>query len=548
MRRSKAGIFTQPRLNFDVLCLVCNSLTEISDVLSFALTCSELTVPALQRRLKISSIHLSNDELVHSFHRFIFADEPARAQYIYGLKLPRANRLPLGEPPGSRLRPLQDPLMAILKAAVHLEYISFPTAIDLFPVLTAAANITSLRDLHIVFADFGGDCRWSPWKLLGTFRSPLRSLRIDSSNDSANEGFSVKLIHDYLASFSTTLEVLELHSIDIYASPSPLTTQFTALRSLTTHSVLNFDQSTMEVLLRLFPNLDDTLSLGFLGVMDGEHDLLGLRERSKEVQTARTWSGFDRVVCDVRLAFLMALQCPIRRMHITVLRFYGRGLLGPVIRDNCPRLLHLSLLFNNSLRDLDDLFPAASEEVNTLTHLIVFVDVEVRKVYGRPTSIPWAQFMDKLFGSMMHLRLTHLRVVFRYTVWHEATTGPSAIQARDAMYTAHETDLHAVATRVFDAMPTIQYVLLATCGHTYQCLPRNEAPPGATETVNKWHASKAWRAPDSPITKGHSKAKASPVALSREAAEKIVAQEELHSSCDEEVCTFTSNILANYSS
>ncbi|PIL31122.1 hypothetical protein GSI_05818 [Ganoderma sinense ZZ0214-1] len=483
----------------------------------------------------MSPIHLSNDELVDNFHRFIFADEAARAPYIYGLTLPRANRLPLRDPPGSRLETMQERLVAILEAAVHLEYIYFPTTIDLGLVLTAAASMASLRELHMVFGALGGDSKWSPWKLLGTFRSPLRSLRIDSTYDSADEGFPVKSIHDHLASFAPTLEVLEIHSIDFDDFPSPVTTQFTALRSFTTHTVLNFNDSAMEILLQLFPNLDDTLALGSLGVMDMEPDLPTLREWNKEEQ-ARAWPSFDRVSCDARLAFLMALQCPIRRMHITVFRSYGRGLLEPVLRDSCPRLLHLSLLFNNSLRDLDGLFPG-SEEVESLTHLVVFVDVEAREGRrGKPISVPWDQFRDKLIDSVKHLRLTHLRVVFHYTVWHQASKNPSTIQEQDAIYTSGEEDLHTVATRVFDAMPTIRYVLLATCGHSYQHVSRNEARPGASmKTLRKWHASKAWRAPD-PLPEAHqlSNAKASPVALNEEAAEKIVAQEELHLSRDEE--------------
>ena len=57
----------QPRLNFDTLRLICNSLTNVSDVLSFALTCSTLKNDAFQRRLQMAPIILSNPEAVDKF-------------------------------------------------------------------------------------------------------------------------------------------------------------------------------------------------------------------------------------------------------------------------------------------------------------------------------------------------------------------------------------------------------------------------------------------------------------------------------------------------
>ena len=75
----------QPRLNFDVLRLVCNDLTEVSDVLSFALTCSTLRKCALQRRLRMSPVVLTIPSSLAMFHKFIFADPTSRAPYLYGL-------------------------------------------------------------------------------------------------------------------------------------------------------------------------------------------------------------------------------------------------------------------------------------------------------------------------------------------------------------------------------------------------------------------------------------------------------------------------------
>ena len=83
--------WSQPLLNFDIPCLICNDLTEVSDVLSLALTCSALRPRALQRRLRMSPVVLSLPESVERFHRFIFADQTSRAPYLYGLKIGRAH-------------------------------------------------------------------------------------------------------------------------------------------------------------------------------------------------------------------------------------------------------------------------------------------------------------------------------------------------------------------------------------------------------------------------------------------------------------------------
>ena len=49
-------------------------------------------------------------------------------------------------------------------------------------------------------------------------------------------------------------------------------------------------------------------------------------------------------------------------------------------------------------------------------------------------------------------------------------------------YIAHETDLHPAAIRLLNAMPTLQYVSLTTCGQRRYS--------GAWKY---WHSSKAWR-------------------------------------------------------
>ena len=53
-------------------------------------------------------------------------------------------------------------------------------------------------------------------------------------------------------------------------------------------------------------------------------------------------------------------------------------------------------------------------------------------------------------------------------------------------YVVHETDLHPAAIRLVDAVPSLQYVSLTTCGERRY----RGAPAGNSKY---WHSSKAWR-------------------------------------------------------
>ncbi|KAI1783160.1 hypothetical protein LXA43DRAFT_357610 [Ganoderma leucocontextum] len=324
----------QPRLDFDVLHSVCNCLTKVSDVLSFALTCSTLRKSALQRYLMMSPVVLSDANSVDRFYSFIFADAAARAPFIYGLELARFCS---DAKDGSRFQVSSDRLVAILEVAIHLEYLHLSTTIG-DPVFTAAAKVTSIREL-IVHADDSLSSREAVHKFLTTLRSPLQRLRIEDYGDT---GVSASFLHQYLAHFASTLEILELDNFYLDLFPSALTTPFAATRSLKIESVCYFGPLSIpvEVLLRLFPNLDHTLEL-HLDALDTrvlDENSPALRERSKEVQKSVTWSGFDHVICDAKTAFSMALQCPIRRMDIKCINTW----VPPVKRDLMETLRHNS--------------------------------------------------------------------------------------------------------------------------------------------------------------------------------------------------------------
>lgn len=129
-----ANPYGQPKLTCDVLHEVCNHVSDVADVLSLALTCSMLMEDTLRRRLKISPITLNllNAQWIYSFHAFVFSNEPARAPHIYGLKLMLQSPYPYDikrmDPSLAQLINVQ--LVTLLKAALHIRYLCFPTSIS----------------------------------------------------------------------------------------------------------------------------------------------------------------------------------------------------------------------------------------------------------------------------------------------------------------------------------------------------------------------------------------------------------------------------------
>ena len=381
------GCAQPSRLNFDVLRLICNDLDKVSDVLSFALTCSTLRKGALQRRLGMSPVVLSLPESVEMFHRFIFADPISRAPYLYGLVLsPDYEYAPNGDPRFINY------LVAIMEAATRLECLHFSTTLG-HSVCAAVAKMGMLREL-VVFSDSRSHTQREPEALDGlltALRSPLQHLTIA---DHEKEQISASFLHDNLRYSAPTLEYLSLEDLHFNISPSSVTTPFTAMRSLRIVSMFPSQFYQMDVLLRLFPNLDDTLFVKSCRPPVDQYPML--REQSKEAQRDYTWPGLGRVACSAGVAFLMALRCPIWRMDITESVQDEASYLAEALRESCPRhlLLPVTLSRHAHLQTLQELFPLGA--VDNMTHLVLFAEISVhqhRRRTGERDCFSWDQFL-----------------------------------------------------------------------------------------------------------------------------------------------------------
>ena len=220
---SDADSHSGPSLNFDILRLVCNCLTDVPDVLSFSLTCSTLREGALQRRLRMSPVVLDLfGMLTEDFHSFIFEDEGGRAPHIYGLKFPNFDYTMEME---DMLERISKRLVDLLEAAIHLEYLSLPT-LD-FPdvVLDTVEKLTTLRHLSV------GSYSYTDYifTLLATLRSPLEYLSIEAH---ARFDIPTSFLHHQMAHFASTLEILELEGLTLDILSISITSPFLALRTL----------------------------------------------------------------------------------------------------------------------------------------------------------------------------------------------------------------------------------------------------------------------------------------------------------------------------
>ncbi|PIL31119.1 hypothetical protein GSI_05815 [Ganoderma sinense ZZ0214-1] len=489
----------------------------------------------------MAPVDLWKGELMDRFHAFIFANEQARAPCIYGLTIGAFIYYDLSYANKSDFQTISDRLVAIVKAAVHLQYLDFRTFIS-DSVFDAMVKLTTLHELHIIT-----DVPTYEEKLLkhlAIFHSPLRSLHI-AGNEFSGSNMPASFLHDRLSHLTPTLEFLDLDEFPVDILPSSVTTQFTAVRSLKLRATFAPDCDLLGVLLRLFPKLDNTLELGSLYDSVRGDNVPAFRTRCQEAQERHRWSRLDRLACHADTAYLLALRCPIRRMEIQVRLPDATQYLAETLRYHCPPHLYVSISFNNGFGALDRLFPP--EATDKLTHLVVFADIRIR--HGRRSirrnrgdSVHSGdRFVNRLLNSIQDLHLTHLRIVFHYSTYLQARK-----TAPDADSVGHNPlgdgmDLQATKARFVDAMPTLEYLFLTASSQTYAIPSQKRLWEFSSEILSKWFASKAWRVvhggedlhPSESISESDVGIGSS-VELSREAAERIMDREELQLSRDEE--------------
>ena len=122
----------------------------------------------------MAPVNLLNAELLNSFHTFIFSNAPSRAPHVYGLKFLAPYYYQVAERPDSLV--VDRRLASILAAAVHIQYLDFTTSISPL-VFDTVIKLTTVRELRV----FTDAYQQPLCARLSAFRSPLRSLHVESS-------------------------------------------------------------------------------------------------------------------------------------------------------------------------------------------------------------------------------------------------------------------------------------------------------------------------------------------------------------------------------
>ncbi|PIL25388.1 hypothetical protein GSI_13278 [Ganoderma sinense ZZ0214-1] len=540
-----------PDLNEDILTVVCDFLSDVSDVLAVSLTCSRFRPIAIRRLLAIRLVLLNGDASIRRFHAFLFADAPARAPLIRALDIQY----------GSFHHPLQAGdatlFMEIVTMCHRLEHVTFglPSSAMLAGhpnVIDAIASIPNLRSLSI------SSTAEDALALVRNVRAPLRHLGLWCFYGDPEDEFNwyPAAFQDTLAHLEPSLEELGFHQLIVdpekirelrdSEDPGPLFsswTQYPAVRSLSVNCFSG--RLLLDPLQRLFPALDGRLSVGQVAVDNPEDTLADIRASNQLAQGNRdknasgdgsrsyAWRKLDSVVSSPVAFYLLGLRCPIRFVTLDAAdEYYGpeavQRCIAESLRESPVPHLALCLVLHDGLAMLSGLPPP--EVGGTLTHLTLALDAACHWAPQAPFG--WNELLDEIQSSLRPLReLTHLRIVFqsKSPADREPDTDasvPPSLGERLAR-TLHPStfDFQVIAVSLVRQLPSLRSLFLTTCGY----FTRREhvgAVPVATNEL--WCVSRAWNvAPSNTGADGRQGGERMLVELRDEDAEAIIQREEL---------------------
>ncbi|KAM5531992.1 hypothetical protein V8D89_014326 [Ganoderma adspersum] len=501
-------------LNADVLCAACQFLTDISDVLSFSLTCSSLRPVATQRLLSISSIRLTNGASIHKFHSFLFADAPARAPYVRTVQIAWGSE--------AQHQPTSDDevslLIYILSSCPNLESIRICVSKSVYsfgpPVFShrpagdprIVEAIGTLQNLHELSMD--GWSEETP-ALLCAIRAPLRVLRLQCGDHrwESVPWWDPARLESILLHLAPTLEELEIG--DAIAPPLSAIKQFPSVRSLTIGCIVG--RPLLDRLQHSFPELQGTLCIRNFSMEDLSGDTYADTRAAKKAARrnnrrledpapAPAWTKLDRLVChpDVFSKLAAALRCPVGLVMLRRVSTETRHFVTIALCAHPVRRLQLELELLGGLGVLDPgLFPP--ELAGTLTHLTL-VFKYANKVRSRSergadphplAHLQWHDVFNRTLSALQPLHsLTHLRLVISTDICHvlhflPAHSEPFVSAVRGSMF-----DFAGTVAALLYSHPFLQYLFIQTDGHLSNYGEWNTA--AKRSVYEEWHEAKGW--------------------------------------------------------
>ncbi len=365
------------QLDVDVLSVVCEFLSDVSDVVSMTLICSSIHPIAMGWLLRMRPVFVRSGPSIRRFHSFLFHDTPARAPHV------RVVQIDLRWPgmPQDQVDDLSL-LLDILNVCKHIEHITVAFEqlsqhmVEDPRIVQAIAAISSLRSLSVWSASV------TTLALLHQISAPLRTVIIYCHSQSLRFWYPAAL-EPFLPRVARTLEKFEvgrfgvdtvviLAGSHVSSPPTVSLSKYPAVRSLSVQSFRG--KPLLEDLQHLFPVIEGTLSLGSLDVQCKEATYDHIRATNQRAQErdgsgrslSRAWKRLDRIICDAQMLYVLGLRCPIRLAMIDFGPVYKHGrYVADALRENPVPRLKLTLEHN-----FDDFGGLCSPELaETLTHL-----------------------------------------------------------------------------------------------------------------------------------------------------------------------------------
>ncbi|PIL30185.1 hypothetical protein GSI_07763 [Ganoderma sinense ZZ0214-1] len=501
------------KLNVDVVAIVCEFFNDLSDVLSFSLTCSTFHRVAIRRLLSMRPVDLKGGTSTRKFYDFLLAEAHThRAPLIRALNID----IKIGSPETHQAAQQNDAsiLLDILSACAQIQFLSIPVqparySITDYPhVVAAIGALRNLRSLsvHVWLA--------RQLALFHAVNAPVRKISRHSmlSSDPEVRGrWSSSILEEFLPRFAPTLEKLELNKFitDEDSAPSVFDmTQYPAVRSLSVGSISGTPR--LDHLQRLFPALAGTLSLGrldlkfsFLPSEDTRFEILtNMRAENEQAQErlgSRAWKKVDRVICDARMFYVLRLRYPIRLVMLdSCLASGGDSRYARyALRENpAPRLKLSMVLDSSTLTGLGEIF--SPELTGMLTHLTLclvyandFLCTTAAQAEAFAT-IRWNDLLESMASKLRPLhQLTHLRIIIRSQVYQDETEEALAYAQHSEEFVRalrrSAFDFEGTAASLLGSPPSLRYLFLTTSSNLA------DTDRDWRTTFERWHETRAWR-------------------------------------------------------
>ncbi|KAM5543685.1 hypothetical protein V8D89_002936 [Ganoderma adspersum] len=424
------------RLNLDVLATACEFLADVPDILSFALTCSVLRPVANTWLLSMKPIYLADAVSVGPFHAFLFSDAPARAQHVRALDILNP-------------WPRDGPLRPTLPGDSSLLYGSRSRCTDDPRIIDAIVGIQNLRSLSI------HGWSLSALSLLGKLGIWFSNNQVDFWSPAGLEKFLPRHLAPSVEKLEIGYCITDLSDTEIQANPRIMSSSRPYL-SMSTYPLVRSLHVGFH-LQHFFPALDGTLSLGLLDDSISVEAYADLRTANQRVQEGeqdrlRMWKKLDRVVCDLRMLYVLGLRCPIHLVMLDYCSPLTSWCAAPALRDNPVPRLKMSFRLSEGRDVLEGIF--SPELARILTHLTLLLEFAND---GRPRSdadpetvahLQWDDVLKSIISRLHPLHnLTHLRLV------HIAYSEEFVRATRGSVF-----DCAGTAAQLARPLPSLRYV------------------------------------------------------------------------------------------